>query len=333
MHRPQPGRGRGSYGPGPGSRPDLAPQASAIAPFGVFSDLRWVSVYNNSWAALAAELAGVLVVRSALTALSIALAWPANLRPPGVGKLVRRSLFATALAAVLLSPSVTLLFGLAALPVSWLFLAAVPAALLVAFIIHPAAVSGDWWQRLVAPRAVACVALSFLVLSLEGAAINAAPVALWPVVAAFGGLFNAWSWVTLVHSVADRRPVRRSVPVAAIAALALVSAVVAGTVIGFGEARKAEVQALKARTTAAAEPAYGLSVLVVTGYGSSWSGAERTRSRGATWSSGSPTEASMPRACRSPTTVRTRPSRWRSWTACWCSRWPPSRRGPAGPST
>ena len=219
-------------GLGPGSRPDLAPQASAIAPFGVFSDLRWVSVYNNSWVALAGELAGVLVIRGAVTALSIALAWPANLRRPSVGKLMRRSLFATAMAAVLLSPSVTLLFGLAALPVSWLFLAAVPAALFVAFIIHPAAVSGDWWQRLVAPRAVGCVALSFLVLSLEGAAIDAAPSALWPVVVALGGLFNAWSWVTLVRSVADRRPVRHAVPVAAIAALALVSTVVAGTVFG-----------------------------------------------------------------------------------------------------
>ena len=261
-------------GLGPGSRPDLAPQASAIAPFGVFSDLRWVSVYNNSWVALAGELAGVLVIRGAVTALSIALAWPANLRRPSVGKLMRRSLFATAMAAVLLSPSVTLLFGLAALPVSWLFLAAVPAALFVAFIIHPAAVSGDWWQRLVAPRAVGCVALSFLVLSLEGAAIDAAPSALWPVVVALGGLFNAWSWVTLVRSVADRRPVRHAVPVAAIAALALVSTVVAGTVIGFGQARKAEARALQARTTGPAEPAYGLSVLVVSGYGSTWSGAQ-----------------------------------------------------------
>ncbi len=261
-------------GLGPEPRPDLAPQASAVAPFGVFSDLRWVSVYNNSWVALAGELAGVLVIRSAITALSIALAWPANLRPPGAGKLMRRSLFATALAAVLLSPSVTLLFGLAALPVSWLFLAAVPAALFVAFIIHPAAVSGDWWQRLVAPRAVGCVALSFLVLSLEGAAIDASPPALWPLIAVAGGLFNAWSWVTLVRSVADRRPVRHTVPVAAIAALALVSAIVAGTVIGFGQARKAEARALRARTPGQYEPAYGLSVLVVSGYGSSWSGAQ-----------------------------------------------------------
>jgi hypothetical protein len=256
----------------PGAHPDLAPQASAIAPFGVFGDLRWVSVYNNSWAALAGEMAALFVVRGAITAVTIALAWPAHLPRPTAGKLLRRSLFATALAAVLLSPSVALLFGLAAVPVSWLFLAAVPAALLVAIIIHPAAVSGDWWQRLVAPRAVGCVALAFLTLSVASAAMDALPRALWPLVAALGGLFNAWCWVVLVQSVADRRPVRHTVPVAAIAALALIGTIIAGTTVGFGQARKAEVRALKARAVAAAEPDAGLSVLVVSGYGSSWSG-------------------------------------------------------------
>ncbi len=258
----------------PAARPDLAPQASAVAPFGVFGDLRWVSVYNNSWAALAGELLGMLVVRGVITAVSIALAWPAHLQRPAVGKLLRRSLSATALAAVLLSPSVTLLFGLAAIPVSWLFLAAVPAALLVAFIINAAPVSGDWWQRLVAPRAVGCVALAFLTLSVASAAMYAVPPALWPLVAALSGLFNAWCWVSLVHSVADRRPVRHTVPVAAIAALALIGTVVGGTVLGFNQARKAEVRALTARAIAPAEAGSGLSVLVVSGYGSSWSGAE-----------------------------------------------------------
>ncbi len=258
----------------PGAHPDLAPQASAIAPFGVFGDLRWVSVYNNSWAALGGELLALLVVRGLITAVSIALAWPAHLPRPAVGKLLRRSLFATGLAAVLLSPSVTLLFGLAAIPVSWLFLAAVPAALLVAFIIHPAPVSGDWWQRLVAPRAVGCVALAFLTMSAASAAMDAAPAVLWPLVAVLGGLFNAWCWVKLVPAVVDRRPVRHAVPVAAIAALALIGTVIGGTVVGFGQARKAQVLASKAPAVATAGPGSELSVLVVSGYGSSWSGRE-----------------------------------------------------------
>jgi hypothetical protein len=272
----------------PGARPELAPQASAIAPFGVFGDLRWVSVYNNSWAALAGELVAMFVVRGLITAVSIALAWPAHLRRPAAGKLLRRSFFATVLAAVLLSPSVTLLFGLAAMPVSWLFLAAVPAALLVAFIIHPAPVSGDWWQRLVAPRAVGFVVLAFLAMSLASAAMDTTPAPLWPLVAVLGGLFNAWCWVKLVHSVVDRRPVRRTVPVAAMVALALVGTVIGGTLIGFGQARQAQARAASAAKAAAASgqsgekapavawsrPGTGLSVLVVTGYGSSWSGQE-----------------------------------------------------------
>ena len=77
----------------PGAHPDLAPQASAIAPFGVFGDLRWVSVYNNSWAALGGELLALLVVRGLITAVSIALAWPAHLPRPAVGRLLLRSLY------------------------------------------------------------------------------------------------------------------------------------------------------------------------------------------------------------------------------------------------
>ena len=179
----------------PGAHPDLAPQASAVVPFGVFGDLRWVSVYQNSWTALAGELAAMLIVRGALTAVSIGLAWPAGLPRPTATRLLWRGMFATALAATLLLPSVALLFGQAALPVSWLFLAAVPSAVLVAFIVHPAAVSSDWWRRMVAPRAVGWIALVFVSLSVASAAMAAAPAVLWPVVAGLSGLFNAWSWV------------------------------------------------------------------------------------------------------------------------------------------
>ncbi len=131
-------------------RPALAPQASAIAPFGVFGDLRWVSVYHDSWPTLAGELVAMLLVRGALTAVSVALAWPSHLPAPPIWKLLPRGVFATAFGAVLLAPSVVLLFGLAAAPVSWLFFAAVPSALLVAFIAHPIGVTSEWWRRLIA---------------------------------------------------------------------------------------------------------------------------------------------------------------------------------------
>lgn len=268
---------------GHGSHPDLAPQASAVAPFGVFGDLRWVSVYHDSWPALAAELVGTLVVRGFVTALSIGLSWPTNLPQPRPGALLRRGVLATALAAVLLLPSVTLLFGMAAIPVSWLFLAAVPTALLVAMLVHPAAVSPDWWRRVVSARAVGWVVCAFIVLTLSSAVMAGLPEAFWPLVAVLSGLFNAWSWTALVHAVVDRRPARHTVPVAALTAVVVAGTIVGGAVLGFSAARNAQPK----RVTAAAHPAgnaspvvkgtsperpKGPALLIVSGYGSTWDG-------------------------------------------------------------
>ncbi|MGH9107635.1 MAG: hypothetical protein ACRDZX_17755 [Acidimicrobiales bacterium] len=256
----------------PSSYPYLAPQASAVFPFGVFGDLRWVSVYHDSWPSLAAELVGVLFVRGALTALSIALAWPSLIARPSAATLLRRGAFAAALASVLLWPSVALLFGLAVAPVSWLFLAAVPTALLVAFVVHPAAVSADWWRRVVAPRAIGWLALAFVTMSLSSAVIAALPLAAWPVVAALSGLFNAWSWVGLVHAVVDRRPVRHLVPVAAMTTTVLVGIVVGGAVIGFSLAHRTP-RAVASSSSSGTYPGAQAAVLVVSGYGSNWDGA------------------------------------------------------------
>ena len=78
-----------------GASPELAPQASAIAPFGVFGDLRWISVYHDSWPGLVAEVVAMLLVRGALTALSIFPAWPAHLPGPSGRRLLSRGVFAT----------------------------------------------------------------------------------------------------------------------------------------------------------------------------------------------------------------------------------------------
>ena len=252
-----------------GARPDLAPQASAVAPFGVFGDLRWVSVYHDSWTVLAGELAAMLLVRGALTAVSVALAWPAHLEGPPARRLLPRGILATGLAGVLLVPSVVVLFGLAAASVSWLFLAAVPAALLVAFIAHPIGVTSDWWRRVIAIRAIGWVALSFLVLSMATAVIGVSPSFLWPFIAALTGLFNAWSWSGLVRALVDRRPARHLVPVVPMATLALAGVIVGGTVLGFGHVREARAEA---SPLAAQEIAMGQPVLVVSGYGSTWDG-------------------------------------------------------------
>jgi hypothetical protein len=256
-----------------GTRPDLAPQASAVAPLGVFSDLRWISVYHDSWVSFAGEIAAMLLVRGALIGWSVMLAWPPGRARPGGGRLFARGVLATAFAAVLLAPCVTLLFGLAAIPVSWLFLSAVPAALLVALIVHPIAISGDWWRRSPSLRGLGWVALAFFVLTLSTALMAYSPAALWPVVAAASGLFNAWCWVGLVHAVVDRPVSRRVVPVVPVALCALVGGVAGGAFAGFAHAHR--VQALRSHEQASATAPSGPPILVVSGYGSTWDGAPR----------------------------------------------------------
>jgi hypothetical protein len=256
-------------GLGHGAGAALAPQASAVAPFGVFADLRWVSVYDNSWLVFVGEMVAVLVLRSALTAASVAWAWPGHLPGPSARTLMRRGAVATAVSAALVSPSVVLLFASAVAPVSWLFLAAVPLAVLVAFIAHPVGVSNDWWKRPPPLRALGWLVLVFVAMSLAGSATAATPSWLWPLVGVLSGLFNAWSWRRLVGSLVERRPARYIVPVVPLAALALVGGVVGGTVAALRDARGAG---------AVEKPFDGpaitgaQAVLLVSGYGSSWDG-------------------------------------------------------------
>jgi len=255
------------------AHPDLAPQASAIAPFGVFGDMRWISVYQYSWWALAGELAAMVAFRGAVTALSIGLAWPANVPRPPALRLLLRGWCATALTAVLLVPSVALLFGLAAVPVSWLFLAAVPLALLIALVVHPAAVSGEWWRRFFSVRALGWVVFAFATLTVSSATIAMSPVALWPLEAALSGLFNAWSWFGVVHAVVDRKPARHLVPVPALALAALAGGVIGGTVAGFRVASKSPARTFEPLATAPLATTGRPALLIVSGYGSHWDGA------------------------------------------------------------
>lgn len=252
----------------PGARAGLAPQASAVFPFGVFHDLRWISVSHDSWPTFLAEVVGMLVVRGALSAASVRLAWPPGVPLPSGRRLFTRGVISTALSGALLVPSVSLVFGIAVVPVSWLFLAAVPAALLVALIVHPIGVARGWWKRSVPLRALGWVGLSFLVLSAAGAAMSVGPVWDGLAVAVLAGIFNAWAWTGLVHAVVDRRP-GLVVPVVPVALATLVAVVVGGTVFGFTHVHPHP----PARERASAPPtAGGQPVLVVSGYGSTFDG-------------------------------------------------------------
>jgi hypothetical protein len=258
----------------PGSYPTLAPQASAVAPFGVFHDLRWLSVYANSWLSFGALAGTILVARGVLTGLSVRLAWPAATPPPAMGRLLLRGVGATAFAALLLAPSVALLFALAVVPVSWLFLAGVPLALGVALVVHPIAITGGWWKHAIPLRALGWVALSFVVLTGAAAAIAFVPHWVDFVIDVVVGVFNARAWVGMVGAVVEPRHVRGLVPAVPVALALMVAIVVVGSVNGFTHVNPRNTGGDTQNVSSA--PARGeRAVLVVAGYGSHWDGTER----------------------------------------------------------
>jgi hypothetical protein len=249
----------------------IAPAVTAPAPFATFHDLRWLLVYHRTWPGFVAEALALLAFRGALTALLVALAWPKGAPRPSVAALLRQAATFTLVSAVLLAPWAGLLFGLAVMPVSWLFFAAVPPVLAIGLLIHHGAVRPRWRWHSPPARSAGWVALTFAVLTLSGAALSAAPPAARLVVAAAAGLFNAWAWLGVVSVLALAPPVpRRAVPLVPIALTLLLAVVATGAGLGF-RANQAN-GATQARLP---RPLAGRPVLLVTGLGGSWDGVAR----------------------------------------------------------
>jgi len=249
----------------------IAPGVTAPAPFATFHDLRWLMVYHRSWLGFGLEAVAMVAFRAALTALLVGLAWPrSTARPPAVSLLRQGALFTLA-SAVLLVPWTGLLFGLAVMPVSWLFFTAIPPVLAIGLLIHQGAVRDGWhWYR--PPlRTAGWVALTFAVLTLSGAALSACPAALRLPVAAASGLFNAWAWsgIVTVLALAPRVP-RRAVPLVPIALVLLLAVVATGAGLGF----RAN-QAVRTHVAVLPHPQHGRPVLLVTGFGGGWDGVAR----------------------------------------------------------
>jgi hypothetical protein len=107
----------------------LAGQVTAPGPFGVFHDLRLLFVFHDSILGFVLGAAALVAGRSLLGALLVRSAWPG--KPPPFGLLLRHALVITLVAAVFLSPWVTLMFGAAVIPLSWIYFAALPPALAI----------------------------------------------------------------------------------------------------------------------------------------------------------------------------------------------------------
>ena len=180
----------------PAARP-VAPQATAIPVIAAYHDLRWLFADSQSWLGFTVVLAAVLVIRSAVDATLLRLAWPRGLPAPRLRRAFWSSMALTALAWLLLSPAVTLTFGVAVLPFSWPFLAALPIMLGIAVALSHGGVIIAWWRRLPPLRAILWLLASFLVLSAAAAVTAHLGAAATFAVAAVTGLVNARAWYGL----------------------------------------------------------------------------------------------------------------------------------------
>jgi len=116
----------------------------------------------------------------------------------------------TVLVGLVMSPVVTLMFGVALLPFSWPYLAAVPILLGTAVALSQGGVGQAWWRRLPPAGTAAWVLATFGVLSLASALMVHLDTAGVVAVAGLAGIVDARAWYGLttaaVRATAERPP-------------------------------------------------------------------------------------------------------------------------------
>ena len=139
----------------------VAPQVTALPSIAAYHDLRWLFTDTQSQLWFGGLVAAVLIARAALDVTMLRLAWPRGLPAPKTSRAFVSCAALTLLAWVLLSPAVTLAFGVAVLPFSWPFLAAFPLMLgIVAALSHGGVITA-WWRWVPPARAVLWLLGSF----------------------------------------------------------------------------------------------------------------------------------------------------------------------------
>jgi hypothetical protein len=194
----------------PYARP-LAPQVTALPPLAVYHDLRWLFAFNQSWLGFTGVLVLLVVARSAVDAILIQLAWPrrpardvpAVPRPRFLASMVS-CMVLTVLVGLVMSPVVTLMFGVALVPFSWPYLGAVPILLGTAVALSQGGVGQAWWRRLPPLGTAAWVIASFLVLSLAAVLMAHLDTAGMVAVAGLAGVVNARAWYGLTTAAVTR---------------------------------------------------------------------------------------------------------------------------------
>ena len=168
----------------------------------MFHDLRWLFGFGGTWPRFVLALAGVVVARSVLDAALAWLAWPRGQARPRPAVLLGSGAILTLCAGLLMSPLVTLTFGVALLPFSWPFLGALPALILFALLLSHGATASGWWRTLPPLRSAEWLVADFLALSLAAVVIGRLPAG-WAVpVTGLAGIVNARAWYGVASSLA-----------------------------------------------------------------------------------------------------------------------------------
>jgi hypothetical protein len=184
----------------------VAPQVTALPSIAAYHDLRWLFTDTQSQLWFGGLVAAVLVARAALDVTMLRLAWPRGLPAPKTSRAFVSCAALTLLAWVLLSPAVTLAFGVAVLPFSWPFLAAFPLMLgIVAALSHGGVITA-WWRRLPPARAVLWLLGSFAAATVAAAVITHLSTGAALLVAALTGLVNARAWYAVAVLAARLQP-------------------------------------------------------------------------------------------------------------------------------
>lgn len=211
-----------------GLRPALgmAPQASAPAPFGVFHDLRWIFVFHHSWWLFAAELLAAIAFRGGYTAVMVVLSWPPDRSRPPLASLFTAGAVFAAVSTVTLWPWTAIMVAGAVTSLSWFFVGALLPVVGVALMASRGGIGPGWWRGLPSWAVVGWMAMTFLALTAESAAVVSAPGG-WAVpVAAASGALNGLLWLMIVRAVAAAGVRLSRVPVAVIVMVGLMVAIV-----------------------------------------------------------------------------------------------------------
>lgn len=252
--------------------PYIAPQASALWPYGTFHDLRWVLVYHHTWAGFIGESLAAIVARGALCTALTALAWPVNVPRPSLRDLATRNLLFAAVLGAFLSPWASLGVVASDVALSWYVFGEIAPLIVMAPFLQRGGMVPGWWRGMPPAGTIGLSLLNFVTLTVGSAMVSLVPQAWTVVVAAVVGGVNGLLWERAVWVAVVHKPMRLPrVPVAPIAVI-----VVIGLMFTIGwitdlhanppqRQEPTQIEDLEAKTTM--QP-----VILLTGYNSRYDG-------------------------------------------------------------